>query len=163
MLLILLSRPHNAPLFLLFELHQSFSYALPKEYRPLFQLLALKVSFFSLENSNSLSSLDLSNAYLGLSSYNPVFVGLLAFTSNWSGPLWWIFLAVERKEGLIPLWMIFEAWSTLFLSVSSTIMRHHLFIWTVFSPRYLYQVAWILVLGVAVAVNAFLVRNKAPV
>jgi ethanolamine phosphate transferase 2 subunit G len=36
----------------------------------------------------------------------------------------------------------FTACSVLAVMVSCTVLREHLFIWTVFSPKYLYEMAW---------------------
>src|SRR5271154_1208339 len=48
----------------------------------------------ALQNSNSLSSIDLSNAYNGISSYSIPLVGTLTFISNWAEPIWWSLAAV---------------------------------------------------------------------
>ncbi|KAF9167680.1 major facilitator super transporter protein [Actinomortierella ambigua] len=46
-------------------------------------------SFFLLGNSNSIASIDIGNAYVGIQSYDIFLTGVLTFVSNWSGPLWW--------------------------------------------------------------------------
>ncbi|KAJ2103065.1 major facilitator super transporter protein [Coemansia sp. S100] len=183
--LLLLSRPHNIPLFALFlamfvlfwsqlqvvfgprsltsvtdarEGNQSdvcgcLGVLRPSKLVVLFCLV--NASFFALGNSNSLASLDLSNAYTGVSRYNEGVVGLLMFVSNWAGPLWWAVAALATltlsKQGLtaqravdalvaLHLW---QACTLLVLSIVVTLLRTHLFIWSVFSPRYLYQVGWL--------------------
>lgn len=59
----------------------------------------------------------------------------------------------------------FYALALLTLSLSVTILRNHIFIWTVFSPKYLYQISWtvlahwsvgIVVGGVVVAMFEFI-------
>ncbi|KAF2716473.1 alkaline phosphatase-like protein [Polychaeton citri CBS 116435] len=45
--------------------------------------------FFCFGGSNSISSIDLSNAYNGISDYNIVTVAVLLFSANWAGPIWW--------------------------------------------------------------------------
>ncbi|KAI9504019.1 alkaline-phosphatase-like protein [Coemansia spiralis] len=157
-LLLLLSRPHNIPLFALFS--SVFSALISSHsLRPskiLVQFCLVHASFFALGNSNSLASLDLSNAYAGVSRYNEGLVGVLLFVSNWAGPLWWgaAILATaaldssSRKEfrqlvaGLVTAAQVWQACTLLSLSVVVALMRTHLFIWSVFSPRYLYQVVW---------------------
>ncbi|KAF4548123.1 Type I phosphodiesterase / nucleotide pyrophosphatase-like protein 1 [Elsinoe fawcettii] len=52
-------------------------------------LLLTYASFYQLGNSNAISSIDLSQAYNGISSYNITAVGVLLFFSNWAGPIWW--------------------------------------------------------------------------
>ncbi|KAJ2376878.1 major facilitator super transporter protein [Coemansia sp. RSA 2607] len=125
-------------------------------------LCIIHASFFVLGNSNSLASLDLSNAYAGVSRYNEGLVGVLLFTANWAGPLWWaaagfatlvLSAAGDTPVGLqdgcmqrLQSWIVaahlWQAVTILMLSVVVTLMRTHLFIWSVFSPRYLYQIAW---------------------
>ncbi|KAF9586605.1 major facilitator super transporter protein [Lunasporangiospora selenospora] len=51
-------------------------------------------SFFILGNSNSIASIDISNSYVGIRSYNIVLTGVLTFVSNWAGPIWWAFASV---------------------------------------------------------------------
>jgi len=172
------SRYANIPLFLLFEsqrhlLESSKSDALMLTFSC---LIMQHVSFFALGNSNSLSSVDLSNAYNGISSYSIPLVGLLTFISNWAGPIWWStaslqFLA-QRKMSLhhrhthkkptspVPQkvqdeksidifvdWMGWSSWfhgmAISFLVCTCIILRTHLFIWTVFSPKFLFQAVWL--------------------
>jgi ethanolaminephosphotransferase len=139
------------------------------------------VSFFALGNSNAISSIDLSNAYNGVSGYNVAMVGVLLFISNWAGPIWWavggLSLAADaeltkRQESRdwvkkerdalklasnsaenkseddqsfdtnFLLMTLFVTGSLLGIMVACTMLRTHLFIWTVFSPKYLYSMAW---------------------
>jgi ethanolaminephosphotransferase len=46
-------------------------------------------SFFSLGGSNSISTIDLSNAFNGITNYDILTVGILLFSANWTGPIWW--------------------------------------------------------------------------
>jgi ethanolamine phosphate transferase 2 subunit G len=118
------------------------------------------VSFFALGNSNSLSSIDLSNAYNGISSYSIPLVGALTFISNWAGPIWWALAAIrfmsEARRGQVRSktvgmdryadWMAWCAWFhgvvMCFLVGACIVLRTHLFIWTVFSPKFLFQAVW---------------------
>ena len=149
--------------------------------------------------SNSISSIDLSNAYNGVADYNIAAVGVLLFSSNWAGPIWCCSAAVlfmlnrpvesarkpkaqqenEREWVLVERtklrenamasaslgnnmaqssetgtegWSLYVSAMTAFMSTSliavmaaCTALRTHLFIWTVFSPKYLYAMAWSLV------------------
>lgn len=155
-------------------------------------LLLSQTSFFALGLNNSISSIDLSNAYNGVSGYNILAVGLLVFLSNWAGPVYWSVAGVcllggygqssardassstakpkrswieaehahlhdlakakaqveedkQAKDG----WTDHVALLTLFTGVmlasvmaACTALRTHLFIWTVFSPKYLFAMAW---------------------
>jgi ethanolaminephosphotransferase len=163
----------------------------------------IQSAFFIMGNSNSLSSVDLGNAYIGVDGYDVGVTGLLTFVSNWSGSVWWTFAGIsliahgywlsqsdlqpvsstEPKDSLaedlpedkplvdvndnlnindqdnasaiaagelISYYASFYIYFAIFfnlalttLSVSVTILRQHLFIWTVFSPKFLFQGAWI--------------------
>ncbi|KAJ2614980.1 major facilitator super transporter protein [Coemansia sp. RSA 1365] len=180
-LLLLLSRPQNFALFTLFlamralfsppsqdaaayvfregvELHQQYALLRPPRMLILFSLV--HASFFALGNSNSLASLDLSNAYAGVSRYSEAAVGLLLFVANWAAPLWWALATLadvaahahahrvtpqalaRRLAGLAAAAHLWQATALLIISIVATLMRAHLFVWSVFSPRYLYQIAW---------------------
>ncbi|KAM3417179.1 GPI ethanolamine phosphate transferase 2 [Cercospora zeina] len=52
-------------------------------------LLCSHVAYFCAGGSNSISSIDLSNAYNGVADYNILAVGVLLFASNWTGAVWW--------------------------------------------------------------------------
>ncbi|KAK5166197.1 major facilitator superfamily transporter protein [Saxophila tyrrhenica] len=159
-------------------------------------LLLSHTYYFCMGGSNSISSIDLSNAYNGVADYNIAAVGLLLFSSNWAGPIWWCSAAVllctqrpaiaSRKETAgaekdrdwvmvereklqedakaiakqaneqpasedphAGAWFVYVASMTAFVATSllavmaaCTALRTHLFIWTVFSPKYLYALAW---------------------
>lgn len=166
-------------------------------------LLFSQTTYFAFGGSNSISSIDLSNAYNGVADYNIVAVGILLFASNWAGAVWWCSAAVTllayrgdarsaslasrkapRKDAAVaerpwveeerarlldevmgpakpasapaPIskgeqeaWFthvaamsVFIAGSLLAVMAACTALRTHLFIWTVFSPKYLYTMAW---------------------
>ena len=147
----------NIPLFLLFEIQRwGLEYAFVDPMWSAMSCLWMQhVSFFALGNSNSLSSIDLSNAYNGISSYSIPLVGTLTFISNWAGPIWWTFAAVRflstskaQKVGMDRYvdWMGWCSWFhgivMCFLVGACIILRTHLFIWTVFSPKFLFQAVW---------------------
>lgn len=112
-------------------------------------------SFFAFGGANAISSVDLSNAYNGVSGYNVVVVAILTFTSNWIGPIYWscvgiILLARKRildESAFLRhtiLLTMFHCIAVVFVMAACTILRTHLFIWTVFSPKFLYSMAWVL-------------------
>ncbi|KAF9576070.1 major facilitator super transporter protein [Mortierella alpina] len=57
-------------------------------------LLCTISSFFIFGNSNSIASIDISNAYVGIQAYDIFLTGVLTFVSNWAGPIWWALAAV---------------------------------------------------------------------
>jgi ethanolaminephosphotransferase len=180
------SRAQNIPLFALFQI-QYFALSqlsLTPAQLSITSLILGQASFFALGNSNAISSIDLSNAYNGVTNYNVAMVGILLFLSNWAGPVWWavggLSLAADadakrrehsrdrsRKEREAPasvtrepvaaksigdegdsfetsfaLMTLFVTGSLVAIMVACTMLRTHLFIWTVFSPKYLYSMAW---------------------
>jgi ethanolaminephosphotransferase len=208
--LMMQTRAANIPLFLGLELQmQAIRYLLLRSRSSgarhhstriaVTTLLLSHVYFFCMGGSNSISSIDLSNAYNGVADYNIGAVGVLLFASNWTAAIWWCSATVlllvrgtrpafvaqkssepepasrawvddERKKlhqdalraaknGVgtsaaftldgASIWMSYLSCSTAFVAVSlvavmaaCTALRTHLFIWTVFSPKYLYSMAW---------------------
>ncbi|KAI9672432.1 MAG: major facilitator super transporter protein [Trizodia sp. TS-e1964] len=170
--LVTQSRLTNIPLFLLFELQlrilSSTSLSLP--HLTTTTLLLSHTSFFALGGSNAISSIDLSNAYNGIAGYNAPAVGLLTFVSNWAGPIWWasatnlLLLRLQERgerDVLLRHWTLLTLWeavSAAGVMAACFLLRSHLFIWTVFSPKFLYAMAWAIVmhLGVSVFIGGLL-------
>lgn len=156
LLLLTQSRATNVPLFLLFLLqHRALRVLdLTSIEVSLTSLLLQYTSFFAFGGSNAISSIDLSHAYNGIDGYNISCVGVLTFVGNWAGPLWWMFetlvlLADDKAERTwqtlmqhLALLTTFASNSILFVMIACTALRTHLFVWTVFSPKYLYSMAW---------------------
>jgi ethanolamine phosphate transferase 2 subunit G len=191
------TRVNNIPVFLLFSIQLSLLSAEPHLFNNLAEisltsLLFQQSAFFALGGTNAISSVDLSNAYNGVSGYNVLLVGILTFISNWAGPIWWVSgtalllrekkladgnsrnvknsstsaLSVAEREPKggevdsmqgssgqtlqsasfthFALLTLFTSASTLSVMLACTLLREHLFIWTVFSPKYLYMGAWAL-------------------
>ncbi|KAI5249256.1 alkaline phosphatase-like protein [Aureobasidium subglaciale] len=216
------TRAQNIPLFMFFDFQSqnlfhllsrpttpvrsgshTYTKPLPILLTTVTTLLMAHTSFFALGNSNAISSIDLSNAYNGVSGYDVVAVGVLLFASNWAGPIYWstcaavlltlpsteqedaaldrLEQAAEREKALgskkwiyeerdllhqqavaasspstkttesddgnvwhehISTMTIFVSSSLVAVMVACTLLRTHLFIWTVFSPKYLYAMAW---------------------
>ncbi|EOA89393.1 uncharacterized protein SETTUDRAFT_176074 [Exserohilum turcica Et28A] len=85
------TKAQNIPLYFLFRLQYFFLtlIELSPTATTLTTLLLSQTAFFALGNSNSISSIDLSNSYNAISGYNVVAVGALVFLSNWAGPVYW--------------------------------------------------------------------------
>lgn len=151
------SRVTNIPLLLLFNVQLAFISSLGLDLPTLStsSILLQFTSFFAFGGTNAISSVDLSSAYNGVAGFNVVAVGILTFVSNWAGPVYWtsatnLLLLRHRKlhnsrnvflqhVGHLTL---FTACSVLFVMVACEVLRTHLFVWTVFSPKYLYSMAW---------------------
>ncbi|EPQ64676.1 Bgt-65 [Blumeria graminis f. sp. tritici] len=150
------ARVENIPLLMVFEIIlvlMSGQHLNPAEITTT-SLVLQHMSFFSLGGSNAISSIDLSNAYNGLRDYNIISVGILTFISNWAGPIFWtsgtslILLRSQQTAadnlwaGHITLITLCTTSSLAFVMLACTQLRSHLFIWTVFSPKLLYSIAW---------------------
>ena len=182
LILVMQSRSENIPLLLLsFQQSALLSdLTLSPTAKTFNILLNAYTSYFAAGGTNSISSIDLSNAYNGVSSYNVVAVGVLLFIGNWAGPIYWSVVGVKlaiagcaedstdgkshskTNESLRrrawAAWKRHVALLTLFFAIGTTgvmcaclFLRTHLFVWTVFSPKFLYQAAW--VVGWHVSVN----------
>lgn len=150
------SRATNVPLFLLFDVLFKFLSAQSLSLTELTttSLLLQYMSFFALGGTNAISSVDLSSAYNGVRNFDVVTVGILTFVSNWAAPIYWVtatnvLLLRKRKNGErgvyvrhVTLLTVFAAASVASVMAACAALRTHLFIWTVFSPKYLYCVAW---------------------
>lgn len=164
------SRPANIPLYLLFNLQFRALETLllpllsPAELTAT-ALLLQHAAFFATGGSNAVSSVDLSSAYNGVAGFDIATVGVLTFVSNWAAPIWWSIagcvLLLEKRDkmmtggggeggggglnlfkGHVAALTVFAAGALVAVMAACTVLRTHLFIWTVFSPKYLYCVAW---------------------
>lgn len=111
-------------------------------------------TFFAYGGSNAISSVDLSSAYNGIAGFNVVAVGVLTLVGNWAAPIFWtsganLLLLRRYRTGEkrvfsrhLVLVTAFTATAAAFVMAACTALRTHLFIWTVFSPKYLYAMAW---------------------
>ncbi|KAL3701112.1 hypothetical protein R1sor_019134 [Riccia sorocarpa] len=119
---------------------------------------------FGLGNSNTLATVDVAGAYIGLSSHSTLLSGTLAFFITYGSPLLYmqgLLLSVHQKKletrkddlELRQRWLMEDlllpcylplAMNSVVLTVFTGVlylMQDHLFIWSVFSPKYLYVVA----------------------
>lgn len=112
-------------------------------------------------NSNSLATIDLNAGYIGLDSYHPVLVGAFLTLNTFSGPILTFLLAlchlyeqlcgsnitVDQSKKIrstiaVNLLRIQSVQLGLPLTVYlivATLFRNHLFVWTVFSPKLIYE------------------------
>lgn len=111
-----------------------------------------KQFFFYQGNSNSLASIDLNAGYIGLSSFNFFAVGLFLTVNTFSGPILSFLVFIhnayncnersskeEKPKNVLRLVLFLVAFPfTLYVFIILA-FRHHIFIWSVFSPKLLYE------------------------
>ncbi|KAJ5470866.1 Alkaline phosphatase-likealpha/beta/alpha [Penicillium desertorum] len=144
------SRATNVPLFLVFRIQAGIlsSMNLTGIEVTITTLIFQYMTFFAFGGSNAISSVDLASGYNGVGSYSVVLVGVLTFASNWAGPIWWASQSHRlrpknpAKQNPSALLTFHVAMSLVSVMAACTALRTHLFIWTVFSPKYLYSMAW---------------------
>lgn len=134
----------------------------------LFTICLQNLSFFSMGNTNLLATVDLSNAYNGIQTYDVIPVGVLTFISCFVGPIYWSLSSLQilfeptttiyeknskdltyanfLKQSIFLIKantsLLFYAIAGVSLIGSCINLRFHLFIWTVFSPKLLYFASW---------------------
>lgn len=112
-------------------------------------------SFFSQGNSNSISTIDVSSGFVGLESYNLVIVGSLVVCNTYSLYILWflmMFIRIKEYNNLnrsankfdriksVTAIIITIRYSTVIMNqIFSTMLRHHISIWTVITPKFLYE------------------------
>lgn len=120
---------------------------------------------FGLGNSNGLATVDVAGAFIGISSHSTILSGILLFVITYASPL--LFLlgltmyvpvkgmkypsALKNADFGFHLKMMISTPCLLPLGLNSIVltaftiilllMRNHLFVWSVFSPKYLYVCA----------------------
>ncbi|CAH8581344.1 unnamed protein product [Schistosoma turkestanicum] len=111
------------------------------------------VSFFQQGNSLSLSTIDLSAAYVGLRYHQPIIAGLLLAFYTYSGPLIWQlayfcrFVLSRYKHFGEKFNCLVLGFIVLPITLCATFcffLQSHLFIWTVFTPKMLYSAVFYL-------------------
>lgn len=107
-----------------------------------------KLFFFYQGNSNSLASIDLNAGYVGLNTFNFIAVGLLLTLNTFSGPILSFTTFTEWNQQsphstdtkyIRPLILLLIAFPFTLYVFIILLMRHHIFIWSVFSPKLLYE------------------------
>jgi ethanolaminephosphotransferase len=147
LLMLLLHRPGQAGLLLLGALAQRQVGSLANS--PPAALLAHwllgQCLFFALGNSHLVSTVDIAGAYTGLSGYSQAPVGALAAVILLSGPLQALaHAAAAPARSPAPAPHMLAATAAARLALASAVLvalRHHLFVWSVFAPKWIYEAA----------------------
>ena len=121
--------------------------------------------YFALGNSNSIATINVSKAFTGLSDYDYTLCGLFTALITFSGPLLLWFSTISALYSLVRrrchgglqrerIWLsgtlltaasIHPSMRIVCLAaacVVAVIFRNHLFVWSVFSPKLLYELVF---------------------
>ncbi|XP_074558962.1 uncharacterized protein LOC141814907 isoform X3 [Curcuma longa] len=134
---------------------------------------------FGLGNSNSLATIDVAGAFIGISNHSTVLSGILMFMITYAAPLlaflsMLIYISVKDMNDLLPnhpgldtlhlmigfpclLPLVLNSVVLVAFTIILLLMRNHLFVWSVFSPKYLYLCASTVSVYIGVLVIAALV------
>ncbi|XP_050205813.1 GPI ethanolamine phosphate transferase 2 [Mercurialis annua] len=187
LLQLLLQQPINSmPIFLLLMqiltsmLYYSHSSPRSKEWLEVALLYYLGMAgHFALGNSNTLATIDVAGAFMGLSSHSTLLSGILMFIITYASPMLVLlsmvmYISVKDDASyavptqtvelgqflkvmlgfpcLVPLGLnsiLLTAYTIVLL-----LMRNHLFVWSVFSPKFLYVCATTICIYIGVFVVA---------
>ncbi|CAM1309020.1 PIGG (predicted) [Pycnogonum litorale] len=152
---MLILRPHNIPSFTMLVILEYFVRRQSKSFgdATFLYLYLASASFFFQGNSSSLSTVDVSSGYIGLSGHNSAIVGTLIMNNTYSFYLFWLFSLVRlivdstsdpnrflsQITRTLSLLSVHKCLVVLFYACVITSQRYHLFIWTVFAPKMLYE------------------------
>ncbi|OAD62584.1 GPI ethanolamine phosphate transferase 2 [Eufriesea mexicana] len=109
------------------------------------------VFYFYQGNSNSLATIDVAAGYVGVQSYIPLINGSLLLINTYSAPglayLLLVYHAIlqhtfDTRKIVAQISKTYITWRLLPVAIYTiiiSIQRHHLFVWSVFSPKLLYE------------------------
>lgn len=138
-ILILQTTSANIPMFLILEILTTI---IPQT-SPVLSLCLQNLTFFQFGGTNSIATINLTNAYNGVNSnYNIYVVGVLMFLSNYAPSIYMAlsFIPISDSKKLLKLKHYYI--TGVFLLIACTALRYHLFVWSVFSPKLCYYTAW---------------------
>lgn len=121
-----------------------------------------KTLFFCQGHSNSLSSVDVSSGYIGISEYSMLVVFGQALCHTYAIPVLCSLLALRVLDvsAVYREKLSFQQSTLTFCSISTICFRHHLFVWTVFAPKLLIESINSLVLLIEAAIAILILKTN---
>ncbi|XP_022539258.2 GPI ethanolamine phosphate transferase 2 isoform X1 [Astyanax mexicanus] len=127
--------------------------------------------FYFQGNSNNIATVDISVGFVGLESYVEAPAVFLTAFSTYAGPLLWAchlvcYLSSERDRAAVSLghgsycFALLRSIPAVFYVVLVTALRYHLFIWSVFSPKLLYEAMHTLVTAAVCLFFTFMDQDR---
>jgi len=131
-------------------------------------LMLAKYTFFAHGNSNSFSTIDIAAGLTGFREYDPIFSSILSYVATFSTCSYWLVSWLDTSQlrykgsvATLPLYVstyhIIEGTLLCFIIY---LQRYHLFIWSVFAPRFFYYIAamvWYFNFTVIIVIKDFLI------
>ena len=114
-------------------------------------------AFYSAGNSNTLSTIDVSAAFIGLDSYQPLFATIFMIINVYSLYFYWILMyfirikdckvssASNKTRSVVTLFLVTRFVTVLVDMLVTIVLKNHLFIWSVLCPKFLYELVLTLV------------------
>ncbi|XP_059167213.1 GPI ethanolamine phosphate transferase 2-like isoform X2 [Physella acuta] len=162
----LVSRPQGIPVLAFLSVIEQIMIPILMEKMSLLSILIYcywmgNAFFFFQGNSNSLSTIDLTSGYTGLYESNFYITGPLLCMSTYGGTIFW-FMTYIRIIFMLPntdknnsqfrlsdllttsgyRLLLCRAFHTAAYTSLVSVQRYHLFVWSVFSPKLLYESAY---------------------
>jgi ethanolaminephosphotransferase len=171
----LLQRGPNGPLLSLFAVQGLLLHRLIQQRGAAAWVRALAfewfgvAAMFQLGNSNSTATIEISGAYTGFDEFYQPLIGAFVWLIVYTGPLMFVLmLCASVLDHASPASTPFATAALLtsgraaltagLFSVYCIALRHHLFVWSVMSPKYLYVVGSATVTTAQVLLNCVLAR-----
>jgi ethanolamine phosphate transferase 2 subunit G len=148
--LLLINKISNIPLILLIDYQSNLTLYLFNHFN-FFNFLIVyywntEISYFSFGYSISISSIDIGIVYTGIPFFNSLVIGILLlfnlFSSYFIYFLNFILFFWDRNNLIwykICLDLFFNSFNNFLILLVMFIMKFHLFIWSVFSPKFLFD------------------------
>jgi hypothetical protein len=133
--------------------------------------LLATLSYYSTGHSSTFGSVHISAAFIGMDEFHFGISGTVLALNTWSGPLLHCIALgtvfeghfggseisggahAHRMAGVRIVFAACSALMVLFMMLCLIVLRHHLFLWAVFAPKYVFLAAthlvYLVVLGVA--------------
>lgn len=137
----ILLKKHNALPMLIITIVSSFLLPSSLGVGPLdvgLSMSLLHSAYFLLGPCHLIPSIDFSPAYIGHTHYHPVLIPLVGYFVIWAGPL----TVVGARDVPGQVAPLFRALVGTMLLISVALQRNHLFVWTVFAPRLVFELGW---------------------
>mmetsp|Transcript_16068 Transcript_16068/g.45462 ORF Transcript_16068/g.45462 Transcript_16068/m.45462 type:complete len:243 (+) Transcript_16068:414-1142(+) len=110
-----------------------------------------RASYYMFGTANAISSVDFAGAYTGFSGFSKYQIAAVIFLLVYSGPLLWtswrvaaLARGIYSPASLVAPSLAHRAVLLSSAAAMCALQRHHLFAWSVFTPKVLFETGWLL-------------------